>query len=193
MVFSRISRLALTSGQRALLHSSTELYGRVVAQARDARFYRDLQVPDTAEGRLEMILIHLVLVLRRLQRDGAAGAKLARALAERFVTDVDDCLREMGVSDIKVPQKVKQAAAALYDRTRDYGSALQAQDPQQLAQPLVVHVYADDGEHRADDALQLAQYILDMEDRLANIPSGTEPGDKLEFPQSTLLQPAGGQ
>ena len=50
--------------------TATELYGRVVAQARAPWFYSDLGVPDTPEGRLEMVLLHVTLVLHRLKAEG---------------------------------------------------------------------------------------------------------------------------
>lgn len=126
---------------RRSVHADTasELYGRVVAQARAAPYYSAHGVPDTPEGRLEMILLNLVLLLRRLQRGGEATAELTRALSETYVTDMDDCMREMGVSDISVARKVKKAAAALHDRGRDYGAALTAGDRAGLARLIARH------------------------------------------------------
>ena len=46
---------------------------------------------------------------------------------------MDDCLREMGVGDMSVAKKVKKAAAALFDRLRDYGGALQPATARSLA------------------------------------------------------------
>ena len=53
--------------------TATELYGRLVAQARRPAFYAALGVPDTPEGRLELIMLHMVLMLRRLGREGEAA------------------------------------------------------------------------------------------------------------------------
>ena len=65
------------------------LYGSIVTQARSRRFYARWGVPDTADGRFEMILLHLVMVLHRLGREGQAGQNLARALTEAFAVDLD--------------------------------------------------------------------------------------------------------
>lgn len=97
------------------------LYGVVVAQARSPSFFRDFGVSDTLEGRFEMIVLHMFLVLERLR--GRAPADTSRALIERFVTDMDDCMREIGVGDLTVPKKVKRAAAALYERAGNYRRA----------------------------------------------------------------------
>lgn len=102
------------------------LYGVVVAQARNPSFFRDFGVIDTLEGRFEMIVLHMFLVLERLR--GRAPADASRALIERFVTDMDDCMREIGVGDLTVPKKVKRAAAALYERADSYRRAGAAGD-----------------------------------------------------------------
>lgn len=96
--------------------TAQQLYGAIVAQARQPTFYTSLGVPDTARGRFELIALHVVLVLHRLQAEGAATADLARALGETFVVDMDDNMREMSFSDLAVPREIKKAAAALFDR-----------------------------------------------------------------------------
>lgn len=55
-----------------------ELYGAVVAQARDPAFYRALGVADSPEGRYEMIVLHLFLLLERLRADAPATTARAR-------------------------------------------------------------------------------------------------------------------
>src|SRR3546814_1662034 len=64
------------------------LYEAVVAQARRPGLYRDLGVPDTLDGRFEAIVLHLVLVLRRLKRDFPEGLELAGELQEVFFEDM---------------------------------------------------------------------------------------------------------
>lgn len=99
------------------------LYGAVVAQARQPSFYADFDIPDTLEGRYEMIVLHLFLLLERLRQAATGDTNLSRALIERFVTDMDDCMREIGVGDLTVPKKVKKAAAGLYKRADAYRDA----------------------------------------------------------------------
>ena len=100
------------------------IYVPIVASARQVTFYAVWGVPDTREGRFEMLALHVALVMRRLERCGLAGVRLSRALGEAFITDMDDNMREIGIGDLTVPKKVKRAAVALYDRHRDYGAAL---------------------------------------------------------------------
>jgi cytochrome b pre-mRNA-processing protein 3 len=108
--------------------NARELYGSSVTQAREPAFYDALGVPDTVQGRFEMILLHVSLLLARLQREGKPGADLARALSESFIVDMDDGMREMTFGDLAVPREIKRAAAALFDRHTAYRAAIGASD-----------------------------------------------------------------
>jgi cytochrome b pre-mRNA-processing protein 3 len=108
--------------------TARDLYGAIVTEARRDTYYAWWGVADRPEARLEMILVFLVATLGRLEAEGAAGQAVARALNEHFVTDLDDNFREMGIGDLVVPKRIKKAAAALFDRHRDYLAALAAGD-----------------------------------------------------------------
>lgn len=103
--------------------TATELYGSIVAQARQPTFYRDYGVLDVAEKRYEMMVLHIVLVLERLRALDGDGAEASRRLVEAFVSDLDGSIRELAVGDPKVPAHVKKAAAGLYDRDLLYRDA----------------------------------------------------------------------
>src|SRR5215470_8905446 len=68
--------------------SIASLYGTIVAQARVKALYQRFGVPDTVNGRLEMILLHVVLLLRRLndEPDGAPGDRLYSICSARTWT-----------------------------------------------------------------------------------------------------------
>jgi cytochrome b pre-mRNA-processing protein 3 len=100
------------------------LYESVVAQARTPALYSDLGVPDTLDGRFESIVLHLVLVLRRLKRDFPEGRDFATALQEAFFTDMDHSLREMGAGDLGVGKRVKRMAEGFFGRLQSYDEAL---------------------------------------------------------------------
>jgi cytochrome b pre-mRNA-processing protein 3 len=100
------------------------LYEAVVAQARTPALYRDLGVPDSLDGRFEAIVLHLVLVLRRLKRDFPEGLDLAEALQEAFFEDMDRSLREMGAGDLGVGKRVKRMAEGFMGRLGSYEAAL---------------------------------------------------------------------
>src|SRR5437899_2959700 len=99
------------------------IYGMIVTQAREPLFYRDLGVPDTVNGRFDLLLMHLWLVLRRL-KSAEAGKELSQALFDHFCNDMDDNLRELGVSDLKVPKRMQafgEAGQATRSAVADVG------------------------------------------------------------------------
>src|SRR5947209_5157920 len=85
------------------------LYGAIVAQARDPRFYEAYRVPNTVLGRFDLIVLHLALVLRRLHPD-AATRILAQDVFDAFCRSMEHNLREMGISDPGVPRQMQKVA-----------------------------------------------------------------------------------
>jgi len=116
--------------------TAADIYGSIVTAARRDSFYASFGVPDTPDGRFAMVAVHMYLVLERLRQEGPPGQELSRALIETFVTDMGDCMREMGVGDLTVPRKVKKAAGALYDCTEAFRAAEAAGGESVLADAL---------------------------------------------------------
>ncbi|MBI1201755.1 MAG: ubiquinol-cytochrome C chaperone [Rhodopseudomonas sp.] len=135
------------------------LYGMIVAQARLPSFYRDFAVADTINGRFDLVLLHLALVLDRLTVDGRLESP-GQALFDRFCQDMDDNLREMGISDLKVPKEMRRMGEAFYGRSQAYAAALSAGDDRALIEALSRNVY---GGAPVDPALvaRLAAYTRD--------------------------------
>jgi cytochrome b pre-mRNA-processing protein 3 len=129
------------------------IYGMIVTQAREPLFYRDLGVPDTVNGRFDMLVLHLWLVLRRL-KPIEGGAELSQALFDHFCNDMDANLREMGVGDLKVPKQMQAFGEAFYGRVAAYDLALTAGE-EPLAQALCKNILNGND---VEKARQLAIY-----------------------------------
>jgi cytochrome b pre-mRNA-processing protein 3 len=145
------------------------LYGMIVAQARNVEFYRGYGVPDTVDGRLDMIVLHLVLVLRRLRDGGAAQSATAQGVFDRFCRDMDDNLREMGIGDQAVPDQMRRVGEAFYGRAQAYEAALQEGADEALVAALVRNVYAGCPEPQVA-AGRLASYVRRVVQDLAAQP-----------------------
>jgi cytochrome b pre-mRNA-processing protein 3 len=100
------------------------LYQRAVAQARQPAFYTDLDVPDTLDGRFELIALHVYLVLRRLRADHRRTARLSQAVFDRMFADMDGSVRELGAGDLGVGPRVKKMARNFYGRIKAYDGGL---------------------------------------------------------------------
>ena len=92
------------------------LYEALVREARDPAWYRDGTVPDTLEGRFDMVASVLALVLLRLEAEGEAARRESVLLTEIFIDDMDASLRELGTGDMMVGKKVGKLVGALGGR-----------------------------------------------------------------------------
>jgi cytochrome b pre-mRNA-processing protein 3 len=137
------------------------------------------------EGRLEMIILHLGLVLDRLALEAPAGLALGQAVSEAYVADVDDALRQIGTGDMGVPRRVKRAAAALRERRQGYGAAIQAGDRETLALAVVNFVFGEskDKDDCADAAAALSDYILHIAATLSALPREAVLAGETAFPR----------
>ncbi len=100
------------------------LYERVVAQARQPGFYSNCGVPDTVDGRFELIALHAFLVLHRLKADPGDTEALGQALFDVMFQDMDQSLRELGAGDMGVGPRVKRMAQGLFGRIAAYEAGL---------------------------------------------------------------------
>ena len=96
-------------------------YEAIVAAARHEAFYAAWEVPDTVDGRFDMITLHTFLVLDRLKGE-ADGFR--QALVDELFRDMDRSLREMGVGDLSVGKKVRKMAEVFYGRIAAYDRAV---------------------------------------------------------------------
>jgi len=168
MILARFRR----NSQARTIHA---LYGAIVAQARSATFYADFRVPDTVEGRFDLIVLHLVLLLNRLGRRAEVsrdfgqkllgqkllGQKLlgqellGQELFDAFCRDLDANLREMGVGDLAVPKRMQAFAEAFYGRQAAYLAALEAADRRVFEKALARNIFPAGNDA---GAAQLARY-----------------------------------
>ena len=121
--------------------SIRDLYGAIVAQARCVAFYRDYGVPDTVEGRFDLIVLHIVLLLARLDRDGSPARGIGQKLFDVFCSDLDANLREMGTGDLAVPKRMRTFGEAFYGRQSAYLGALAAPDDGELENALCRNIF----------------------------------------------------
>jgi cytochrome b pre-mRNA-processing protein 3 len=134
--------MALTSLFRRNRHRATAhaAYASIVERAREPEFFLRLDVPDTLDGRFEMIAVHMFLVLNRLKAEHEATSDFAQALFDAMFADLDRGLREMGATDIGVGKRVKEMAKAFYGRIKAYEDGL-AGDDQMFAEALRRNLY----------------------------------------------------
>jgi len=142
------------------------LYGHVVAEARRPGWYREGGVPDTLDGRFDMVAAVLSLVLLRLEDEGEAGRAPAAYLAELFVEDMDGQLRERGIGDIIVGKHIGRMMGALGGRL---GALREAFTNGDLDDVIARNIYR--GEAPSAEAVETVRGgLIALRDRLSVLP-----------------------
>ena len=168
------------TGVRALLEYFTkprerarlaaEHYAALVAQARRRVFYESFGVPDTLDGRFDLIVLHASMYLKRLRLAGPGGRTLAQAVFDQMFFNLDQSLRELGVGDISLPKKMRKMVSAFYGRAAAYDKALNEPNDEALAAALVRNIYA--GVLPGAPAVKLlCAYLRDTSNALAAAPN----------------------
>lgn len=112
---------------------AARLYDELVAAARRPFLYGAEGAPDTVDGRFDMIVLHAVLLMRRMREGGEEGRALAQLVFDHMFHDMDGALREMGTGDLSVGKKIRAMGEAFYGRAKAYDEALEAGDEEALA------------------------------------------------------------
>lgn len=161
------------------------LYGMIVAQARSPSFYKEFGVADTVNGRFDMVLLHLWLVLRRLRGENSEEASATgQGLFDAFCRDMDAQLREFGTGDMKVPKEMRKIGEAFYGRMQAYDRALEHGEGA-LSQALARNVLGHEDEAAARD---LAGYVRQAIASLASESDEAVVQGTLNFPPPAKLR-----
>jgi cytochrome b pre-mRNA-processing protein 3 len=123
-----------------LNEAAERAYNAVVAQARRPEFFTDCGVPDTVDGRFELICLHAFLYLHRIKSEAPPADRFGQALFDRMFADFDRSLRELGTGDLSVGREVKKMAQAFYGRIHAYEEGLRGGD-EALAAALARNLY----------------------------------------------------
>lgn len=169
-----------------------DLYGAIVAQSRRAAFYTGYGVPDTMDGRFDLIVLHIVVLLARLDRAGPSARGVGQSLFDLFCRDLDANLREMGVGDLAVPKRMRQFGEAFYGRQAAYLAAFDAPDGQELEKALARNIF---GGVKRTGARRLARYVralarqLEVHDQAALLRGAIALPDPESVPMPDLKAP----
>lgn len=146
-------------GKRGDEDALRPLYDAVVARAREAHWYRVGKVPDTLDGRFELIVAILSLALVRIEDGGEEGRRPFALLVEIFIEDMEGQLRQMGTGDLVIGKEVGRMTGALGGRLGAYRAVFHGDAPIEPA--LIRNLYR--GAHPEGGALD---HVADRLQRL---------------------------
>ncbi|MGE3334013.1 MAG: ubiquinol-cytochrome C chaperone family protein [Rhodospirillaceae bacterium] len=155
------------------------LYAALVQKARDPKFYMDLAVPDTVDGRFDMIVIHAMLVMRRLRESPEEVRTTGQRLFDLMFLDMDRSLREMGVGDMSVGKHVKKMAKAFYGRAAAYEMGMDG-EADLLPNVISLNLYRHN-EPPAEALTRMASYLQRASAHLARQSVADIAAGKIDF------------
>ena len=119
-----------------------KLYKKAVGQARQPVFYLSLQIPDSPRGRFDLIVLHTFLILHILKNKAFSDSeKLAQDLFDIMCSDIENNLREMGVSDQRIGKNVESLADQIYAKILVYDNAILRSNKEKLKQTILENLY----------------------------------------------------
>lgn len=128
----------ITKKSRARYATARKLLTATISQSRQPVFYADLAVPDTFDGRFEMVALHIGLMVADLTQGDAESQKMAQALFDETFLNLEKTCREIGVGDLAVPRHIKRMMSALKGRAMTY---IEAEGKGGLADALARNLY----------------------------------------------------
>ena len=161
------------------------LYTAAVRAARDPFYYTTLDVPDTMDGRFDMIGLYTFLLIDRIHRQEDNGKALAQAVFDAMFLDMDHTLRELGIGDITVGRKNKAMWEALNGRRQAYEEPVAAGDVEALAEAVGRNVWR--GAPPPGAAHRLATIMLDQHRALADQSLAALLSGRVEFLEPGLV------
>ena len=132
--------------------AAIRLASALVTRARDPIFFTKFNVPDTIDGRFDLVALHAFLVLESLEASGQRD--LSQALIDAVFAGFDEGLRDLGAGDIGMGRRMKKIANAFYGRLNAYRSAT---GEVALAAALLRNIFRGDAVNEAS-ARELAKY-----------------------------------
>lgn len=157
------------------------LYSTIVEQSRQPLFYQDYQIPDTPEGRYELLMLHMWLVLRQLGKQKEPQTReFSQNLFDFMFADVDMNLRELGINDLAVGKRVRRMAEAFYGRIAAYDAGMeQGTDALVAALDRNLYQYVNDVPRQSLD--WMVHYIHKQMEQLESLPDTAMMAGQIHF------------
>lgn len=163
---SILSRLFAKSDPREAMRP---VYNAIVTRGRQPHWYAQGRVPDTLDGRFDMIAAILSFLLLRLEGD-ADRKQESVWLTEIFVADMDGQLREIGIGDVIVGKHIGKMMSALGGRLTAYRAAVAGRED--LKDVLARNLYRGHPP-QAEEMIHVAESLSAFWDALRLVPTET--------------------
>jgi len=117
----------LFGGKDPAIEDATRIYAKLMEQARQPEFYGEGKVPDSYDGRIDLLTLHIGVVLEVLSKHGQQGERLSQAIYDVMRDDFEVAMREEGLSDTGIKRRIKPMMQLFFTRVKNYVAALKSE------------------------------------------------------------------
>tara|TARA_A100001015_G_scaffold320171_1_gene445622 strand:+ start:621 stop:1142 length:522 start_codon:yes stop_codon:yes gene_type:complete len=147
-----------------------DLYYKIVNISRNKDFYSKFKVPDTTDGRFEILLLHLIILIRKLKKD--RKEHLSQSIVDLMFSSIDLSFREEGVGDLSIPKKMKKVGMVFYGRSTSLEDIMDIQDilkkKNLLGDFFLRNAFSSDPSYNKN-ANELSKYTIAFEQLIENV------------------------
>jgi cytochrome b pre-mRNA-processing protein 3 len=140
-------------------------------------------VPDSFDGRFDLLLVHIFLVVNRLKSEAQKGLDFNQALFDAMFADMDQTLREGGIGDMGVPKRMRKMMKAFNGRMHAYDEALR-QGEGVLAIALRRNLYGTLEDENVPDVRVMVNYVVEGVEKLKGISAQEIMAGNVVFPEN---------
>ena len=165
---------------RAEVKDARKIYQKIMKKSRDKVFYKDGFCPDTTDGRMEILCLHLVTIMFVLRSYDKTGSQLSQAIYDVMIDDFDVALREQGLSDTGVARRIKPMAKMFFARAKTYADALAAEEKTDIELSKLIDTHMT---KNSKNAGVFVRYIKEFHHNLSGNSLGQIAGAEFIFPK----------
>ena len=134
-----------------------KFYQKIVNVSRNKVFYSKLKVPDTLDGRYDLLALFSIILTFSLSKSGKQGVELSQILFDKIFLDLDLSLRELGAGDAGVHIKIKNMIKSYMGRQKVYCDSFENNNLKKLESHIIKNIYRNTDNYN-DEPKSLAKY-----------------------------------
>ena len=158
-------------------------YQKIVDISRNKVFYTKLKIPDTLDGRYDLLALFSIILTFSLSKSGNKGSELSQVLFDKIFLDLDLSLREMGAGDAGVHIKIKNMIRSYMGRQKVYCEAFEKDDFIELEKSVIRNIYRNVNDYNNEPNL-LIKYCMNCIYKFKNKQIGYFVSSNFNFPKT---------
>ncbi len=174
------SMLAFLKKKNPYEQAARDVYAGLLAASRRKEFFSNYGVPDNFDGRFDLLLLHIFIVVTRMTGEGKAGQDFNQALFDATFADMDQTLREMGIGDMGIPKHMRRMMKAFNGRIHAYTEAAE-QGEGALAVAVRRNLYGTLEDSEIPDVKIMVRYMTQSMDKIARFSFADIAGGSVSF------------